>query len=138
MFKKPGRVYEQSGVIPYRLVDNKLEILLVSTRKRKKWVIPKGVIEAEFSAKDSAAKEALQEAGVAGKISEHVIGRYSYRKWMGDCSVDVFALEVKAVTEKYPGSMLRERKWYPASEAANIVSDDDLKRIIEEFALQTV
>lgn len=136
MFKKPGWFYKQSGVIPYRIVDKKLEILLISTRKRKKWIIPKGIIEAEFTSRDSAAKEALEEAGVVGKISEQPIGRFSYRKWMGDCNVEVFALDVKAISDKYPEAELRERKWFTAAEAVNAVSDNDLKKIMEDLSVK--
>ena len=61
--------FKQSAVVPYRLVKNEIEVLLITTRKGR-WIIPKGIIEPELSAAESAAKEALEEAGVKGEVSE--------------------------------------------------------------------
>ena len=37
--------FDQSGVIPYRKKNNKVEVMLVTSIRRKKWIIPKGFIE---------------------------------------------------------------------------------------------
>jgi hypothetical protein len=42
MTQKTSKVLQQSGVIPYRIIARKVEILLITTRKRQGWVIPKG------------------------------------------------------------------------------------------------
>src|SRR5210317_1534724 len=48
----------QSGVIPYRVRKGNLEILLITSRRERRWIIPKGIIEPDYSARNSAAKEA--------------------------------------------------------------------------------
>ena len=38
---------EQSGVIPYRIMDGQIEVMLITSSGGKRWVIPKGLIEPE-------------------------------------------------------------------------------------------
>jgi 8-oxo-dGTP pyrophosphatase MutT (NUDIX family) len=65
------RVYfDQSGVIPYRKKEWKVEVLLVTSIKKKKWIIPKGFIEYNMSPFQSAKKEAFEEAGVRGSNTQ--------------------------------------------------------------------
>jgi 8-oxo-dGTP pyrophosphatase MutT (NUDIX family) len=58
----------QSGVLPYRVTAGKVEVLLVTSTRRKRWIAPKGWIALGLSAAESAAKEALEEAGVSGHV----------------------------------------------------------------------
>ena len=77
MSTKPSWLYQQSAVIP--IFDDK--IVLITSRRKKRWIIPKGVIELGLAPEDSAAKEALEEAGVVGSVSprELGMGRSLYR-----------------------------------------------------------
>ena len=81
--KRPEHFYRQSGVIPFRKRKGKLELLMVTSTNKKRWVIPKGVKEPHLSPKKSAIKEAWEEAGIRGKVSGGAIGAYRYRKWGG-------------------------------------------------------
>ena len=80
MRTKPDGYYVQSAVIPYRRDEGRVEILLITSRKRRRWVLPKGVCEPDMTAADSAAKEAMEEAGVRGSVSTETVGRYRYRE----------------------------------------------------------
>ncbi len=82
--------FRQSSVLPYRLGKKGLEVLMITSMKRKRWIIPKGIVEPDMTPWDSAAKEALEEAGVEGDVSSQKIGRYHYEKWGGLCRCDVF------------------------------------------------
>ena len=93
----PDHFYRQSGVIPLRRRRGEAEVLLVTSRKGKRWVIPKGVIDEGFSPAESAAREAWEEAGIRGAISKRESGRYRYEKWGGVCTVRVFLLAVGVV-----------------------------------------
>jgi phosphohistidine phosphatase len=70
----PAWMYRQSAVIPYRRGPSGLEVLLVTSRKGTRWVLPKGVVEPDLSPAASAAKEALEEAGVRGPIDDEPLG----------------------------------------------------------------
>ena len=51
-------------MIPYRIKGKKkVEVLLITSVKRKRWIIPKGYVEFNLSPFESAKKEAFEEAG---------------------------------------------------------------------------
>ncbi|MBF0612424.1 MAG: NUDIX domain-containing protein, partial [Magnetococcales bacterium] len=70
----PDYFYGQSSVIPVRLVEGKVEVMVISSRKNKRWVVPKGVVEPELTPQESASKEALEEAGITGLVLRESIG----------------------------------------------------------------
>ena len=125
----PDYFFVQSAVIPYRERDGNLEILLISSRKKRRWVIPKGVKEPELSAQVSAAQEALEEAGIEGQVSNQSIGHYAYEKWGGTCRVEVFTMMVEKVHKEWLESH-RNREWISIEEAARRVDEKQLKRLI--------
>ena len=90
MAPTPNWFYRQSAVIPYRVTNNRLEIVLITSSSSKHWIFPKGIIEPDMTPEDSAANEALEEAGVIGKSSSELISEYEYEKWGGFCNVQVF------------------------------------------------
>jgi 8-oxo-dGTP pyrophosphatase MutT (NUDIX family) len=102
-------MYRQSAVIPYRRGPSGLEVLLVTSRKGTRWVLPKGVVEPDLSPAASAAKEALEEAGVRGAIDDEPLGTYQYWKWGGTCTVQVFAMEVEEEVAHWPEASTRRR-----------------------------
>ena len=90
MERKPKWFYDQSGVIPYRVENGQIQLMVITSRGRKRWIIPKGVIEKDLSPAESAVKEAFEEAGIRGRVSEIPLGEYQYQKWGGTCTVQVF------------------------------------------------
>lgn len=132
MITKPDYWYKQSAAIPFRIIDNKIEVLVVRSRKNKHWIFPKGIIEKNLSSKKSAVKEALEEAGVIGEIQNKKLGKYSYKKWGGKCKVKVYALSVKTLLNEYPESF-RERKWIDIDKAADYIFNEKLLEIVCEL-----
>jgi 8-oxo-dGTP pyrophosphatase MutT (NUDIX family) len=128
-------IYNQSGVVPFRFEKDKVQILLVTSRSRKRWVIPKGIIEHDLSPQESAQKEAHEEAGVSGKIIGKTAGTYTYNKWGGTCTVKVFLLKVETILEDWPESYLRTREWMSVQEAVKRVDEAELKEIIRGLSL---
>ena len=123
------RTYEQSAVVPYRFKDGKIQILLISSRKRSRWVVPKGLIERRMTPAQSAAKEAFEEAGIRGKVSESLIGSYTYKKWGGTCRVQVYLMHVEKKVKEWP-EMFRIREWVEPEEAIARVNEPDLKNVL--------
>lgn len=128
----PSWFYQQSGVIPYRRGDspNELEVLLITSRGRGRWIIPKGVIDPGETPIDSAQREALEEAGIEGKSWATALGEYQYKKWGGTCVVEVFALEVTKTHDAWPESNIRRRQWMSVKKAAEAVEESGLKKLI--------
>lgn len=126
-------MFRQSGVVPYRIQDGKVEILLITSSKRKHWGIPKGWIEPRMTAADSAAKEAREEAGILGTVITPAVGAYEHRKWGFPCRVDVFLMQVETLLEQWAEANKRDRKWLNVSAAIKQVRQAELKRIFKEL-----
>ena len=130
MSKKPPWLFNQSGVIPYRFRDGAAEVLLITSKNGRRWILPKGVIAKGMTARASAANEAWEEAGVLGIASQIPIGSYDYKKWGGTCSVQVFLLQVKNELKDWPEASKRQRCWVSVSEAMASVEDKNLAQLI--------
>ncbi len=122
--------FNQSGVIPYRKTRVGLEVLLITSIKKKKWVIPKGFVEFNLSPFESAKKEAIEEAGAVGTNETIELGHFENKRSIGICHVKVFAMEVIEMLEDYPDKTRRQRKWFPLKEAAANVQTKQISEMI--------
>ncbi|MEN8204922.1 MAG: NUDIX hydrolase [Pseudomonadota bacterium] len=136
MAVKAGYFHRQSGVIPYRVRKGELEILLITSRKKRRWIIPKGIIEPDFTARHSAAKEAFEEAGAMGDVHDKLLGRYQHRKLGRDCTVKVYPMRVTR-TYKVWEEADRDREWVSLKKALKRISNGGLKRVLRKLP-QTV
>ena len=131
MTKKPENWYFQSAVIPFKTSKGKTEILLIRSRKDKKWIIPKGIIENSLPAAQSAVKEAYEEAGIQGNLLNDKMWNYKYSKWEGICQVKVYLLEVTEMLKTWPENF-RKRRWFTIDKALEKISNKDLKLILRD------
>jgi len=60
---------KQFAALPYRFREKGIDVLLVTTRRNRRWSVPKGSPIAKMSSHQVAAIEAYEEAGLVGKIS---------------------------------------------------------------------
>jgi phosphohistidine phosphatase len=132
MQTKPDYYYRQSAVIPFRQGASGLEVMLITTRKRRRWIVPKGIVEPDLMPDRSAAKEASEEAGIGGRLLPESLGVYEYEKWGGICVVEVYAMAVEQVLERWPEDF-RGREWMDPAEAARRTREPALKRMIERL-----
>lgn len=123
-------VFAQTGVIPYRIRGDMLEVLLISTSSGKHLTIPKGLIDPGFSATETALNEAYEEAGIKGRLLKPMIGTYGFEKWGGRCEVDVYAMKVTRVLDQWPEDSMRQRTWMDFRHAAGQVKHPDLGALI--------
>jgi 8-oxo-dGTP pyrophosphatase MutT (NUDIX family) len=127
---KPEWLFDQSAVIGHRMMDGELRLALITSASGRRWVIPKGVIDPGETAAGSAAREALEEAGLIGTLSDEPIGSYTYDKWGGTCRVEVFLMRVDEALDNWPESDIRTREWVSVTTAARRVREIELKKII--------
>jgi len=132
MAVKPGYFCRQSGVIPYRERKGELEILLITSRNKRRWIIPKGIVEHDFSARNSAAKEALEEAGVKGNVQSKPLGVYRHRKWGRTCTVKVYPMLVTRIYKVWEEAD-RDREWVSLEKALKLVRNGELKRVMKKL-----
>jgi len=130
----PPWFYRQSAVIPYRVVDGEVEVLLITSRRGRRWVIPKGVVELTLSPAESAMREAFEEAGAIGRVSDRAVGTFEYEKWGGICRVQVFLMKVDTLLDIWPEANERNRKWTRPGKAADVVREKGLKALLAAVA----
>ena len=133
MIKSTNWIYRQSAILPYRRQDDDPEVLVISSRKGKRWVLPKGIVEPGMTAAASAAKEAREEAGVEGRVMTQSLGTYKHKKWGGTCEVEVFPMEVTNELAEWPERALRRREWVGLEEAAKRLDRDQLGKIVRRL-----
>ncbi|BDQ01649.1 MAG: NUDIX hydrolase [Ignavibacterium sp.] len=125
--------FTKSAVIPYRLKDGKLEILLVTSIKKKNWIVPKGYIEFNLTPFESAKKEAYEEAGVVGSNETVEVGQFINEKKSGKELVKVYTMEVDEELDDYPEKNLRKRKWFVYEEAIEKVQNTQIKNFLKKL-----
>jgi 8-oxo-dGTP pyrophosphatase MutT (NUDIX family) len=131
----------QYAALPYRVGDaGDLEILLVTTRESRRWVIPKGWPMKKRAPWRAAEREALEEAGVEGVIAKTRLGGFHYVKrgpngeaW--PCKVIVYPLEVRHERASWREEDQRSRGWFAAAQAMDLVEEPDLKLLIGSLIL---
>jgi 8-oxo-dGTP pyrophosphatase MutT (NUDIX family) len=128
----------QYAALPYRKRPGGLDVLLITSRGSGRWIIPKGWPIAGLSPSQTAAQEALEEAGVTGRIGSERIGIYHYDKRLADdtdrdCNVEVFALEVVDQLDSWPEQHQRRREWLGIEEASERVAETELRELIRSF-----
>ena len=133
-----GTANQQYAALPWRRADG-LEILLITSRETKRWVIPKGWPIAGRGAAESAAQEAYEEAGVRGIVAAKALGHYYYRKRLAGRArtffqVEVFAMEVTEILDLWPEAHERRRQWLSPHKAADYVHEAELAALIRTFA----
>lgn len=122
--------FTKSCVIPYRINQGQLEVLLITSIRKKKWIFPKGFIEFNFSAFESAKKEAYEEAGVIGENETVELGAFQSKKKNGISLIRVFSMEVTKELNDYPEKNLRKRKWFDSNEAIEKIDINELKTFL--------
>jgi len=131
---RPAYYYTQSSVIPYRMHNGKPEVLLIASSKKHHLVVPKGIKEPGLSPQASAAKEALEEAGVEGEVADTAIGSYHYEKWGATCTVAVYPMKVtRLIPEKEWQESHRGRQWVSPKTAARQLKQKELKPLMKKL-----
>ena len=135
-------VIRQIAALPYRArgttIDAPVDVLLVTSRESRRWVIPKGNPESGVPPHVAAAKEAKEEAGVLGAVCPTPLGSYRYRKRRKTgaslmLDVDVYPLSVGEELAEWKEAHERERRWFSLTEAASVVEEEDLADLIRTF-----
>jgi ADP-ribose pyrophosphatase YjhB (NUDIX family) len=132
---------KQFAALPYRMRDNTIEILLITTRKKRRWSVPKGWPIKRKSPQDTASTEAFEEAGVLGSIGNKQIGQFKKLRIRNNqpvlCEVAIYPLRVSIEQTDWPEKFERSRIWLNSNEAAKLVKKPGLKRAIKSLQKST-
>lgn len=128
--------HRQYAALPWRrnrLGD--LQVLLVTSRERGRWLLPKGWPMGDKPPELVAAQEAFEEAGVIGDAGSVPLGSYDYLKLRRDgssvdCTVTIYPLLVRGTLVEWPERAERRRRWHDLSEACWAVPEMGLAQFL--------
>lgn len=106
---------------------------MVTSMKKQKWIFPKGYIEFNLSAFESAKKEAYEEAGVVGENETVELGSFRLKKKNEVALLKVFSMEVTKELKEYPEKNLRKRKWFTIDEINTEIENSELKTLVNKL-----
>lgn len=124
---RQSEIERQAGAIPYSIVDGQVAVLLVTSRRTGRWLFPKGGLMEGLTAHESAAREALEEAGVEGDVLATPLGAWRTIKRRGvhvtPIEVDMFPLLVTRQLDNWQEQSQRRRHWASLREAQQLLRD---------------
>lgn len=129
-----SRQPDQSAALPYLMREGRVEVLLVTPRGGDGWIIPKGKVERRLGPAKSAAREALEEAGVRGQIDTAPFDRYRHGGGDDGPLVEVFLMRVTRELASWQEAHERERRWAGLQEVPGLVVDPGLARVMRAAA----
>jgi phosphohistidine phosphatase len=121
---------QQACVVPYRRQGERIEICLITSLKKGHWILPKGIIDPGETLVETALKEALEEAGLDGRIVGEPLGAYEDFKWGTVLQVTVLLMEVTRADDEWLEADVRERSWVDATEAAEMLAKAELRPFV--------
>ncbi len=128
---KTRSFHKQTGVLPIVKCGPKAAIVLITSRRQKKWILPKGFIERDMTPQQSALKEAQEEAGLIGTIeSDEPIGSYVSSKYRKICVVQIYRMVVREILDIWPEKEIRARCVVGINDALKMLSIPSLCDII--------
>lgn len=136
MFRRPARL--QIAALCHRLRDGKAEVLLVTSKSTRRWILPKGWPILSHRAHRTAAIEAFEEAGVVGRVHKNPFASFSSYKG-GEAGLKirteilVFLVDVDSVAEDFPDSAERDSRWVSIEEAIKITNDSGLADVFRKL-----
>ena len=118
--------------------DGQIEVLLVTGKGSRRWIIPKGWPMPGMTLAEAAAQEAFEEAGVRGPVDPQPLGDFRHEKNVGPADIEVrivvHAMSVEQELVDYPEARSRERRWFSIAEAVEAVGSAKLGRLIARSA----
>src|SRR5437588_11292086 len=122
-------ILNQAGVIAFRILDGKVQVLLMTSRDTGRWIIPKGNVNGRSTSSKAAEKEAYEEAGVRGTNTSSIpLGIYTYSKKLESgearaATVEVYLLRIKERLKKWPEKGKRELSWVSTKKAVGLIEE---------------
>ena len=131
-FPLDGPLAQQASAVPYRNSERGLEFCLITASGNpRKWGFPKGAIDPGETPPEAALKEAWEEAGLRGEISEAPLGQYLYKKSGRRLRVVVYLMEVQVCALYWDESHRRKRQWVRAEQVPAKLGSSLLQPLFE-------
>ena len=129
-------VDQQAGALAWTQEGSERRFWIVTSRRTRRWVLPKGSIDAGMSPSEAAAQEAFEEAGLIGTVASESIGSYRLPKirppLIWTVEVALFPLQVTEIQEDWQESHQRERRLVTVEEAAELIFEREIVELIAD------
>ena len=116
----------QAAAVPF----SEGRVCMVTSSSRRRWVLPKGVIDPGHTPGEAALLEAWEEAGLLGGLDREPVGSYLYEKLGRECHVLVYRMTVTEIRDVWPEKDLRERAWLSPREVLERVEEAGLRDVL--------
>ncbi len=123
-------------MLPFVVVEDGILIALITSRRRGRWILPKGWPIKDRSLPASAAQEALEEAGCLGQIAMAPCGSFKYQKATAkgydiESTVEVYPLKVSYQCLDWRERRERNLEWVSLGQAASLVDEMELRHLLQ-------
>jgi phosphohistidine phosphatase len=116
---------DQASAVPFRRFGERIEFCLITTSAGR-WGFPKGRIDPGETPEQTALKEALEEAGLHGRIVGAPLLGYRTDKNGESKRVVALLMEVTCCDDQWEEAV-RQRRWVSRSEAFDLLNRDSLQ-----------
>jgi 8-oxo-dGTP pyrophosphatase MutT (NUDIX family) len=120
----------QVCVIPFRRKGERIEVCLITSLNKQRWISPKGIVEPGEACEEAALNEAREEAGLHGQVVGKPLGDYEDFKWGSPLRVTVLMMEVTGCDDTWLEADQRERRWVNPELASELISKPVLRRFV--------
>ena len=126
MARTPGKRVSQAAVVAVR--DGR--VCLITTSSGKRWLVPKGNKQSGRDLRETAAREAWEEAGLVGRVTGRPLGSYEFIKLGCLHEVVVFRMRVRAARRDWPERKKRRRRWMRPGKALERIAHAELRALV--------
>jgi len=132
MPRKNGRpnLPDQASAVPFRRYEDRVEFCLITTSAGR-WGFPKGYIDPGETPEQAALKEALEEAGLHGRILGTPLLSYKADKNGQPKRVVALLMEVTSCDDHWDEAAVRQRRWVSQHEAQDLLCREALQACLE-------
>lgn len=131
-----GPLSLEVGVLPYLFEDDEARVVLVTSRGKGRWILPKGHTQEGVPNADQAIVEAFEEAGIVGRFGpfdpiDVVRGSGARAR-----SLRLYPMHVRHLAERWPEEVFRRRRVVTPLKAIELMDEPALKGAVEQFTRQ--
>ena len=129
----------QIGALPLFFYDDgAVDVVLITSRFGRRWIIPKGNPVAGLPPTEVAALEALEEGGIVGTVVDYKIGSFKLESRFKKCIVDVYPLIVRKQLRHWDESSDRESMRCDLETAQSLVASPSLAALLRKVKLRKI
>lgn len=128
-----------AGCVIYRFDEQGIKVVLIRSKDRDSWSLPKGLIEPRETPQEAARREAQEETGLQGNIICKIgTVKYTYTAKWESPPVKVFKIVTFYLMEHSGGDTklhdweVAEVAWYPIDEAISKAAYPTEKQILRQ------